>query len=86
MDRGTDDSDLPKLQFIQLGEYALEGGNMLAFDKVSSNWRNTLTMRSGIEWDDESTDLPLLRRFMGTSFILKNVDSVILESTDSRVD
>jgi len=47
-----DDSDLPKLQSIQLGEFALCGDNRNDRKTISNkpyNYKNTLTMRSEIE-------------------------------------
>ena len=42
MNGRIDDSDLPKLQSIQLGAWALQGD-------ISEDRKNTLTMRSEIE-------------------------------------
>ena len=52
MNGRIDDSDLPKLQSIQLDEYALVGDNrddrrMISYKPY--NYKNTLTMRSEIE-------------------------------------
>jgi len=47
-----DDSDLPKLQSIQLDEYALAGDGRDDRETISEepyNYKNTLTMRSEIE-------------------------------------
>ena len=47
-----DDSDLPKLQSIQLGDDALFGDdreNRKTISKAPYNYKNTLTMRSEIE-------------------------------------
>ena len=47
-----DDSDLPKLQSIELGEDALRGDNGDGQKTISDepfNYKNTLTMRSEID-------------------------------------
>ena len=47
-----DDSDLPKLQSIQLGSWALDGDERDDRTTISDepyNYKNTLTMRSEIE-------------------------------------
>ena len=52
MNGWIDDSDLPKLQSIQLGDYALEGDDRDDRKTISNepyNYKNTLTMRSEIE-------------------------------------
>ena len=52
MNGWIDDSDLPKLQSIQLDEYAFEGDLRDDRKTISSepyNYNNTLTMRSEIE-------------------------------------
>ena len=52
MNGWIDDSDLPKLQSIQLGESALEGDSRDDRKTISNepyNYNNTLTMRSEIE-------------------------------------
>jgi len=44
-----DDSDLPKLQSIQLGDYALDGDDdddRTTISNLPYNYNNTLTMRS----------------------------------------
>ena len=44
--------DLPKLQSIQLGEYALQGDgrdDRKTIEEVPYKYKNTLTMRSDIE-------------------------------------
>ena len=56
MSEWIDDSDLPKLQFIQLGYEALYGDWYDDRKTISSppyNYKNTLTMRSDIERIDE---------------------------------
>ena len=52
MNGWIDDSDLPKLQSIQLGNFALEGDGGDDRRTISDkpyNFKNTLTMRSEIE-------------------------------------
>ena len=52
MNGWIDDSDLPKLQSIQLDEYALHGDDRDDRQTISDepyNYNNTLTMRSEIE-------------------------------------
>ena len=52
MNGWIDDSDLPKLQSIQLGDEALagDGGNdRRTISDAPYNYKNTLTMRSEIE-------------------------------------
>ena len=90
-----DDSDLPKLQSIQLGYYALRGDeryDRTTINNLPFNFKNTLTMRSEIEWVDERIDLPSLTRFkgdggiIGDSYNFFNIGSVILESSDLVFD
>ena len=52
MNGWIDDSDLPKLQSIQLGWFALDGddrGDRRTISNPPYNFKNTLTMRSEIE-------------------------------------
>ena len=51
MNGRIDDSDLPKLQSIQLDDYALAGDddNRKTINNEPYNYKNTLTMRSEIE-------------------------------------
>ena len=52
MNGWIDDSDLPKLQSIQLGDSALAGDDSDDRETISKapyNFKNTLTMRSEIE-------------------------------------
>ena len=52
MNGWIDDSDLPKLQSIQLDPWALQGDNDNDRKTISDepfNYKNTLTMRSEIE-------------------------------------
>ena len=52
MNEWIDYSDLPKLQSIQLGQWALAGDDRGDRETISDkpyNYKNTLTMRSGIE-------------------------------------
>ena len=56
MNGWIDDSDLPKLQSIQLGDGALRGDNGADRKTISNepyNYKNTLTMRSENERIDE---------------------------------
>ena len=56
MNGWIDDSDLPMLQSIQLGWSALEGDGRADRKTINDepyNYKNTLTMRSEIEWSDE---------------------------------
>ena len=57
MSEWVDDSDLPKLQSIQLGECALDGDNCGDDRRTTSdepyNYKNTLTMRSENERIDK---------------------------------
>ena len=56
MNEWIDDSDLPKLQSIQLGGYTFWGDYRDPRKTISTepfNYKNTLTMRSEIEWSDE---------------------------------
>ena len=79
-----DDSDLPKLQSIQLDWYALVGDARADRKTISNqpyNYKNTLTMRSEIEWVDEWIDLPSLTSFKGNDYNFMYLGSVILESS-----
>ena len=52
MNEWNDDSDLPKLQSIQLDRWALDGDkrdNRKTIRDEPYNYKNTLTMRSEIE-------------------------------------
>ena len=52
MNGWIDDSDLPKLQSIQLGDFALDGDagdDRETIRRAPYNYKNTLTMRSEIE-------------------------------------
>ena len=56
MNGWIDDSDLPKLQSIQLDWYALDGDSRDDRKTISDepyNYKNTLTMRSEDNWEDE---------------------------------
>ena len=84
-----DDSDLPLLQSIQLGDSALRGDGRDDRKTISNkpyNYNNTLTMRSEIEWVDEWIDLPSLTEFNGIDFNLYSIGSVILESMNLVFD
>ena len=51
MNGWSDDSDLPKLQSIQLGDFALAGDDRDDRKTISNkpyNFKNTMTMRSEI--------------------------------------
>ena len=55
MNDWIDDSDLPKLQSIILSRNALDGDGNDDRKTISDkpfNYKNTLTMRSEIEWND----------------------------------
>ena len=84
-----DDSDLPKLQSIQLGGAALRGDGRADRKTISTepfNYNNTLTMRSEIEWIDEWIDLPSLTEFKGDYYNFECIGSVVLESMDVVFD
>ena len=84
----VDDSDLPKLQSIQLARGALHGDgrdDRKAISYLPYNFKNTLTMRSEIEWVDEWIDLPSLTEFKGDGNF-SSIGSVILESMDLVFD
>ena len=82
-----DDSDLPKLQSIQLNVFALQGDERLStISDAPYNYKNTLTMRSEIEWNDEWIDLPSLTSFRGDGDNFASIGSVILESSHSVID
>ena len=56
MNGWIDDSDLPMLQSIRLGSWAFRGDSREERTTVNTepfNYKNTLTMRSEIEWSDE---------------------------------
>ena len=80
----VDYSDLPELQSIVLGSYALNGDNRDDRKTISDepyNYNNTLTMRSEIEWVDKWIDLPSLTTFKGDGGNFEYTGSVILESS-----
>ena len=84
-----DDSDLPKLQSIQLGVAALAGDsrdNRKTIRDEPYNYKNTLIMRSEIEWVDEWIDLPSLTEFKGDWYHFGFIGLVILESIDLVFD
>ena len=84
-----DDSDLPMLQSIQLGSWALQGDGRDDRETISDepyNYKNTLTMRSEIEWVDEWIDLPSLTESEGDYWNFYRIGSVILESMDLVFD
>ena len=84
LNRWIDDSDLPKLQSIQLAICALVGDkrdDRRTIRNEPYNYKNTLTMRSEIEWVDEWIDLPLLTEFKGKEDNFYAIGTVILESS-----
>ena len=84
-----DDSDLPKIQSIQLASSALKGDDRDDRETISTapyNYNNTLTMRSDIEWNNEWIDLPSLTSFKGDDYNFYRIGSVILESSDLVID
>ena len=89
MNGWIDDSDLPKLQSIRLGCGALHCDGRDDRKTISSypyNYKNTLTMRSEIEWVDEWIDLPSLTQFKGDYYNFECIGSVVLESIDLVFD
>ena len=79
-----DDSDLPKVQSIQLNSGALAGDSRDGQKTICNapyNYNNTLTMRSEIEWSDEWIDLPSLIEIKGKDYNFRLIGSVILESS-----
>ena len=89
MNGWIDYSDLPILQSIQLATGVLRG-DFRDDRKTNStepyNYKNTLTMRSEIEWVDEWIDLPSLTEFKGDYYNFECIGSVILESMDLVFD
>ena len=80
---------MPKLQSIQLGSGALHGDDRETRKMISSlpyNYKNTLTMKSGSEWNDEWTDLPSLTELKGNDFNFQCIGLVILESIHLGID
>jgi len=78
-----DDSDLPKLQSIELDHQALHGDggdDRKTISEAPYNYNNTLTMRSESEWIDEWIDLPSLTSVSGGWNNLEVIGLVILES------
>ena len=56
MNAWIDDSDLPMLQSIRLGSWSFRGDgreDRTTINDEPYNFKNTLTMRSEIEWSDE---------------------------------
>ena len=89
MDGWIDDSDLPKLQSIELGYNALWGDpceDRKTISKRPYNYKNTLTMRSDNERIDKWIDLPSLTSFKGDEDNFCNIGSVILESSHLVID
>ena len=84
-----DHSDLPELRFIELGVSALYGDSDDDRKTISTepyNYKNTLTMRSESEWNDEWIDLPSLTSFKGDWHNFQCMGSVILESSHLVID
>ena len=85
----NDHSDLPKLQSVHLDQCALNGDNRDGRKTTSDepyNYKNTLTMRSEIEWNDEWIDLPSLTTFKGDGANFYLNGHVILESIALIID
>ena len=77
------------LQSIRLGSWAFRGDSREDRTTVNTepyNYKNTLTMRSEIEWSDEWKDLPSLTLFKGEFKNFYRIGSVILESSDLVFD
>ena len=77
------------LQSIRLGSWAFRGDASADRQTISHkpyNYKNTLTMRSEIEWVDEWIDLPSLTEFKGNNQNFRFIGSVILESMDLAFD
>ena len=71
------------LQSIQLDSSALEGDPRADRRMIRNppyNYKNTMTMRSEIEWVDKWIDLPSLTEFKGVVWNFYSIGSVILES------
>ena len=80
---------MPNLQSIQLGAGALSGDNRDDRRMISNppyNFKNTLTMRSGSEYNDELIDLPSLTSIKGNGGNFEYIGSVILESSHLVID
>ena len=84
----VDESDLPKLQSIQLGEYTFWGDwrGRNAIESAPYNFRNTFTMKRRVEWVDRGIELPALTRFKGHIDAFEYIGSVILESIHGMTD
>ena len=83
MNGWIDDSDLPQLLSIQLGDNALDGDSH--YDRATINngryyYKNKLVMRSGIVHNDEWIDLPSLTELKGNKGNFSCIGSVILKS------
>ena len=88
MNGWIDDSDLPQLLSIQLGDNALDGDSH--YDRATINngryyYKNILVMRSGIVHNNEWIDLPSLAVFIVRSNFYY-IGSVILESSHFHID
>ena len=81
--------DLATLQSIQLSYGTLQGDyrdDRKTISEAPYNYKNTMIMRSEIEWVNEWIDLPSLREFKGINGNFYAIGSVILESTDLVID
>ena len=75
--------DLPRLQFIQLGNYALDGdvrSDRKGIPREPFNWTNTLTVRSNHWVVHAFLDLPSLTSLQGIDYHIRYFGSVTLES------
>ena len=89
MNGWSDYSDLPKVQSIQLSDWALWGDNgddRKTIDVYPFNFKNTLTMKSEIECNSEWIDLPSLTSFTGDGDNFCWIGFVILESSQWAID
>ena len=80
---------MPSLQSIQLENNALQGDDREERKTISDkpfNYKNTLTMRSEREQNDECSDLPSLTEFSGRNNIFQIIGVVTLESIDLEAD
>ena len=77
-----DEVDLPQLYSISVKDDALYGDCSMACQMMSEayNYKNTLTMRSGVERRSGPADLPSLAELKGGSCIFRFIGVVVLES------
>lgn len=66
---------------MHIDSNALEGDEETMVSEESSNYENTLTMRSGIAHVSGRIDLPALTAFSCPWYAFGNVNSVVLESS-----